>query len=494
MDRYIFDTIAAVATPAGEGGIGIIRISGPDALQAGRKIFSPAALNKDGGHKERYLYYGRFADPRDASLIDDGFLVHMKGPASYTGEDVVELHLHGGALVLKKAMGALLRAGLRAAEPGEFTRRAFLNDRLDLAQAEAVIDVIRAGTGAALASARARLDGALSKRVNEIKSTVADLVARIEAVLDFPEDVFPEEEGAEAGPSGPAGPAGPDKKILEEMEGSSAAIKKLINTFDEGRALREGVRVLILGRPNVGKSSLLNILLREERAIVAPMPGTTRDVIEEAVNIKGVTARLMDTAGLRETADFVESIGVKAAREKIKGAGLILFVIDASEEDYSADIKLLAGTEGKKVIIVVNKIDLVGEEKQSALKERFKGQRVEFISAIMEKEKEKEREKEEGIEGLEEAIFEEALGRSPAPGGLSEADRWEMITSVRHKNCLEEAVDAIERARRAVFEGLEAEFVAADLRAALKSLGEITGEVTTEEILDRIFSEFCIGK
>ncbi len=483
MDRYIFDTIAAVATPGGEGGIGIIRISGPDALSAGRKIFSSPALKNGGQVKERYLYYGRFVDPRDASLIeiDDGFLVYMKGPASYTGEDVVELHLHGGALVLKEALGAVLRAGVRAAGPGEFTKRAFLNGKLDLARAEAVIDVIRAGTASALASARARLDGSLSHRVNEIKKTVVDLVAGTEAALDFPEDA----PGYEAGRKG-----GPDKKILEEIGRVSGALEKLINTFDEGRALREGVRVLILGRPNVGKSSLLNILLREERAIVTPVPGTTRDVIEEAVNIKGVTARLMDTAGLRETGDFVESIGVRAAREKIKGADLILFVVDASEEDFSADLELLRGAQGKKVIIAANKIDLIGGERWSAIRERFKGRRVEFISAVNVKVNEKEK----GIEGLEEAIFEEAVGRHTGTGGVSEAAPGVLITSVRHKNSLEEALGSMERAGKALREGLEAEFVAADLRTALNSLGEITGEVTTEDILDRIFSEFCIGK
>ncbi len=461
------DTIAAVSTPWGEGGVGMIRISGPEARAVSLKVFS---LKGHGPVIERHLHYGIMKGP-DGVILDNGCMVWMRGPASYTGEDVVELHCHGGTLVLRDVLSSVVKAGARPAEPGEFTRRAFLSGKLDLAQAEAVIDVIRAETGTALASARGRLEGVFSVKVREIKETLLGLLAALEAELDFPED---EVGGLSAG------------DITGELERAEEALAKLLSTFDEGRALREGVRALILGRPNVGKSSLLNILLEEERAIVTPLPGTTRDVIEEVINIRGIPVRLMDTAGLRETEDPVESIGVRNARGRVKDAGLILFVVDASAQEYfSSDLLELTRLEGKKTIVVANKTDLtdlVGGEPQAG--SFFKGYAVMRTSTIGPKGP-------EGIDELKDAIFSAVAGRErdssgPPPG--------ELVASVRHRDSLEKCLEGVVRARDAAATGMEKEFIATDIRWAVDRLGEITGETTTEDILERIFSNFCIGK
>lgn len=459
MDKK--ETIAAISTPWGEGGIGIIRISGPEALDAGLNVF-----RLEGNVIERFLHYGVLSDPRSGERIDNGLFVYMKGPKSYTGDDVVELHCHGGPYVVKKVLEAVLNAGARLAEPGEFTKQAFLNGKIDLAQAEAVIDIIRSETGLALSSARGRLEGAFSRKIKEIKETITGLLTNIEAELDFSEE---EIEGL------------PNEAVLSVVEEAEEGLKRLISTYEEGSAIRDGVKVLILGRPNVGKSSLLNILLQEERAIVAPEPGTTRDTIEEVLNIRGIPVKLIDTAGLRETEDRIESIGVKKAKDKIKDAGLILLVIDSaslSDEDTS----ILNEAFEKKTIIVANKCDLADDAARKKVIGAFEGKKAVFISAL----------KSTGIEELKDAIYEEAIGR---PYGISgEAPPGELVASLRHKTAIENAIKGVDRAKSAVIEGFAREFVATDLRYALDRLGEITGETTTEDILDRIFSSFCIGK
>ena len=490
------DTIAAIATPAGEGGIGIIRISGPGALAAARRVFISADSRVPAGAAslgERRLVYGRMVEvgeiPGDGgaepasrySVIDDGFAVFMPGPRSYTGEDVVELHCHGGTQILARILEAVLGSGSRPAAPGEFTRRAFLNSRMDLTQAEAVIDVIRASTASALTAARSRLTGGLSARVNAVKDGLATLLARIEAALDFPEEEDVNEDGEQG--------TGRDD-LLAGFERATAALAGLIGTYELGGALKDGVRALILGRPNTGKSSLLNILLKEERAIVTEIPGTTRDVIEEVINIKGLSVRLMDTAGLRETTDFIESLGVAAARGRIEAANLLLFVIDASEVSRE-DLSLLGSVEGKEgrpVLVVANKVDLIDnagrKEVESFFKKREKrgeGRRISFISALTG----------EGLEGLEEAIHELVTGGPP--GGTVFAETV-LVASLRQKTALEDALVGVGQAAASAKKSMPPEFVAADLRRALNRLGEITGEVTTEDILDKIFSEFCIGK
>ena len=468
------ETIAAISTPAGEGGIGIIRISGPDALNVGALVFKPAVKDvsifqsvKDGviKIKERQFYYGRITDAK-GTLIDNGFFVYMRGPASYTGLDTVELHCHGGPLVLREVMAAALSAGARLAGPGEFTRLAFLNGKLDLAQAEAVIDIIRAETASALAAARGRLDGAFSAKVAQIRTCFIDILADIEAELDFSEDELPDNLG-----------------YITKLKEAEGRINRQIETFEEGRCLRDGVKTLILGRPNVGKSSLLNIILQEERAIVTPTPGTTRDVIEESVNIRGIPIRLIDTAGLRETLDPIEAIGVRLAKERIEHADLILFVTDASALHHE-DIELLELTAGRKLVVVANKSDLADSPRREAAVAAVGNRKLVFISALTT----------DGIDGLKDAIYEQAVGRpfgSPSQSGLGE-----LTVTIRHRDALAKAACATGR----VIAALEAdanlpmECAATEIREALNAIGEITGETTTEDILDRIFEKFCIGK
>ncbi|CAG1064769.1 tRNA modification GTPase MnmE [uncultured bacterium] len=451
------DTIAAIATAQGEGGVGVIRISGPNALEVALRCFSVK-----GPVEERRLVYGSILGPAGERL-DVGFLAWMPSPRSYTGEDVVEFHCHGGPLLLRQVLGAIVNAGARPAGPGEFTRRAFLNGKLDLTQAEAVIDIIRAQTSLSLSSARGRLEGGLSRKVGLLKAPLVELLAHMEAELDFTEE---EIDGL------------PPEEISSKLTEAASGVKRLLSTFAEGRALREGLKVLILGRPNAGKSSLLNVLLQEERAIVTPMPGTTRDVIEETLELRGMPVRLMDTAGLREAADEVEAIGVRLAKGRVEEAGLIIFVADLTA-DFSGDIEILSGLPSAKTVIAANKLDL-GSEKISEAMAAFEGFDVVPISATSE----------EGIEPLKDLIFEKAAGGKAA----LEAPLGELVASIRHRDCLVKCLEALERAKGAVAAGLPRELVATDIRASIGSLGEITGETTSEDILDIIFSSFCIGK
>lgn len=459
MKEVISDTIAAVATAPGPGGVGIIRVSGPLALTIGLRLFSPARECVS----ERYLHFGRIIGA-DGEQLDRGFLVYMKGPGSFTGEDVVELHCHGGPLLLRQVLSAALSAGARAALPGEFTKRAFLNGKMDLAEAEAVSDLIRAETGLSLAAARGRLEGGLSRKVASIKGPLVLLLSRLEAELDFPGEEIESlsDEGAGA-----------------VLSTAIKALETMLMTFEEGAALREGVKVLILGRPNAGKSSLMNVLLEEERAIVTELPGTTRDVIEAVLNIRGIPVRLMDTAGLREPGDRAEAMGVRLAREKVAEAGLVLYVADLSG-DFEEDLAIIEGLPDKKVIIAANKKDLQAVRTDEA-ERAFAGRPLAFISAL----------REEGIEELKELIYREVSGR---PAGAEAPPPGELVASARHKDCIERSSRALQRAREAVGSGLPREFVAADIREAVDCLGAITGETTAEDILDMIFSSFCIGK
>lgn len=459
-------TIAAIATPPGEGGVGIIRISGTDAFSIGRSLFLPQAPLSQ--IIPRHLYYGSFLSI-DSVRLDSGLFVYMPGPASFTGEDVVELHCHGGGVVLKTVFQTVLKQGALIAEPGEFTKRAFLNGKMDLVQAEAVIEVIRAETEAALSAANERLSGLLSAGVRDIGERLLTVVAHVEAELDFQED--------EIDPLR-------DDQLLEGLGYARRSIERLLSTYEEGKAVRDGIKVLILGRPNVGKSSLLNLLLKEERAIVTPIPGTTRDLIEEAININGVPVRLMDTAGLRDGADDVEAIGIGLARGRIKDADLILFVVDSSVVFYEEDLVLLKETAGKKTLIVANKcdIDLDREDVRPSLEAVFSQYEVIRISAL----------ERIGIDGLNDAIYRAAAGESIS--ARRDAIQGPLLASIRHKRALEESSLAIERAVSAINAGTAREFIALDLRAAIDSLGEITGETTTEDILEKIFSDFCIGK
>lgn len=457
MKEALTDTIAAISTAEGRGGVGIIRISGPHALGVGLKLFRTKEEIR-----ERYFHLGKIA-ALDGSSIDRSFLVYMKGPRSYTGEDIVELHCHGGPLILRKVLSEALSAGARAALPGEFTKRAFLAGKLDLSQAEAVADIINAQTGLSLSSARARLEGSLSKKVSSIKAPLVETLARIEAELDFSEE---EIDAINA------------EEIAGALMAASSGIEGMLATFEEGRAIREGVSVLILGRPNAGKSSLLNVLLEEERAIVTCVPGTTRDVIEEAVSIRGIPVRLMDTAGLRETTDEVEAIGVRRAKEKAGLAALILYIVDLTGR-FEEDLAFLKELGGKKIIIAANKKDLPNADVCRA-KEAFAAWPLAAISAL----------KEDGIDGLKDLIFSQITGHDRA----STPPAGELVASVRHRDCLVKSQEELARALDALSTGLPRELLATDIRGAIDALGEITGETTTDDILDIIFSTFCIGK
>lgn len=451
------DTIAAIATAQGEGGVGVIRLSGPGALEVALRCFRPAEAVEP-----KRLVYGSILG-HSSERLDVGFLAYMPSPKSYTGEDVVELHCHGGPLLMREVLASLVMSGARVAEAGEFTKRAFLNGKLDLAQAEAVIDLIRAQSSLSLSSARGRLEGGLSRRVQSVKSPLLNLLAHMEAELDFTEE---EIDGL------------PEEAISSVIFEARNSVDKLLTTFNEGRVLKEGVSVLILGRPNAGKSSLLNALLQQERAIVTPVAGTTRDLIEETLDVRGIPVRLMDTAGLRDSTDEVESIGVRRAREKIDSAGLIVYVVDLSR-DFTEDIEILSGLPKDRTIIAANKTDLAGNRLAEA-RSTFAGFDVAPISAV----------KEDGLEPLKDLVFEKTTGVKAS----METPVGELIVSVRHRDCLERCRASLERSAAALSSGVARELLATDLRAAIDGLGEITGETTTEDILDVIFSSFCVGK
>jgi len=452
------DTIAAIATPPGIGGIGIIRISGPLAKNILTQLFQSKRATKE--FKSHKLYYGHIIDPETREVVDEVLAVLMRAPHSYTGEDVVEIHAHGGPLILKKLLDLTLKAGARLAEPGEFTKRAFLNGRLDLTQAEAVIDVISARTERELKIATHQLQGYLSERIKKIRNCLREFKAHLEVAIDFPE------EDIEIVP--------PKLWLSRIKKEVIEPIERLVKIYSENRALREGAVLAIVGKPNVGKSSLLNCLLKEERAIVTPIPGTTRDVIEEVLNINGVAIRIADTAGLRKTQDVVETIGVERAKEKISVADIILWVVDRSVPLEEEDREIFEEIKEKKTILVLNKCDLPSVLDTEILKKEFNLPIV-SISALYH----------QGIEKLERIIFQQLLGNTSVP---------EFVPKLRHKQTLEKALMAARKAKEAVEKGLPPVFVSIDIQEALDALGEIIGETTPDDVLDVIFSQFCIGK
>lgn len=452
------DTIAAIATPPGEGGIGIVRISGPEAVPiAGRLFFSPAGRRLEDG--ARRVYYGEI---RDGSVAVDEVLVHvMRAPHSYTTEDVVEINTHGGAAPLHAVLDLVLRAGARLAGPGEFTRRAFLNGRIDLVQAEAVIDRIRAQGRAALAAASAASRGVLSKELRSLRETLVLAKAHVEAAIDFPDQDVPGEITPEL-----------RRAVVEARD----RMEKLLATADAGRLLREGASVAIAGRPNVGKSSLFNALLRESRAIVTPRPGTTRDLLQESIVIGGIGVRLADMAGLRDTEDEVEQIGVERARQTIAEAALVLFVVDAAAGVTPEDCDLAAGLADSEVslVFVINKIDAARGEVVPPAGVEFKA--VCRTSALT-------------GQGLRE--LEATLGRLLL-GDVSIAPDQALITRTHQKDSLRRALEAVRRVESGFDQSPE--FLGLELDEALGALGEITGETTPDEVLEHIFGAFCIGK
>jgi tRNA modification GTPase len=452
------DTIAAISTPLGEAGIGIVRLSGPRAEAIARSLFRPR--NPDCPWHSHHLYLGRLIAP-DGRVIDEVLLTLMRGPHTYTREDVVEINCHSGYGVLRRILELALSKGARLARPGEFTLRAFLSGRLDLTQAEAVLEVIQARTAASLQVAAAHLEGGLGRHLREIREALLDSLARVEAALDFPEEAEELSPGAMA-------PA-----ITEQALG----LQGLLGTYQQGRLLREGLLVVIAGRPNVGKSSLLNRLLNLERAIVSEIPGTTRDFIEESITLSGVPVRLMDTAGLRAARDRVEEMGVERTRERLAQANIILYLVDGSQPLEDADCLGLAELTGRPALAVINKIDLPLKLSPAQLEEAA-SLPVAQISALTGA----------GIEDLKSRIQELALG-----GGVR--TEGEILTRARHYHHLQHCCHCLDQAL-ALLEQTPVpwELTALELQEAIRELGEITGEEVGDAVLDRIFGEFCIGK
>ncbi len=457
------DTIAAIATPPGIGGIGLIRVSGTEAEGIARRLFRTARpLDAFLSH---HLYHGEIVAPETGAVLDDVLIAFLKGPHTYTGEDTLEISCHGGPLILRTVLAEVVHAGARPAERGEFTKRAFLNGRLDLSQAESVLDLITAKTPEGLTAAVDRLKGKLSGRIETIRNAIIDLLAGIEAVIDFAED-----DGVVEAPG-----AG-----LPEFQTAIDALLSLAATYRRGRIIREGIGIVIAGRPNVGKSSLLNRILGEKRAIVTPIPGTTRDFIEETVNIGGIPVRLTDTAGIRPPENAIEKEGIDLVWERLATADAVLVLLDGSMALTPEDQRLLAQMHGKPMIPVINKSDLP-QRLDEALLRGLLPEATPPAVRISAKYG-------DGFDRLTAAIHGMILA-TPA-----EETPEAMIADLRHKIALERAAECLISARDGLRDGLPSELAALEVREALDSLGEITGRTTSEEVLDRIFANFCIGK
>lgn len=461
QSMYEETTIAAIATAPGEGGIGIIRLSGVSASEIADKIFHTGKIKTFKDAVPRMMYFGHVTDGE--KRIDEGLAVYMKAPHSYTGEDVVEIQIHGSAEALRETLALALRSGAVPAMRGEFTKRAFLNGRLDLAQAEAVMDIISAKGEAALTQAESHLSGALSGFVHGVMEELKDLITKLEVTIDYPEEDLEDLTMEETGDA------------LEKIDKSLSA---LLKRSEEGRVIREGLRTAIIGRPNAGKSSLLNALLQEERAIVTDVPGTTRDTIEEAVHISGVSLLLMDTAGLRETDNKVEQIGIERARASMEKADLILAVIDGSSPLDEEDKEILHSLVGKKAIVILNKYDLTPEVKAEDIWEIAGHVPVVSLSARYGS----------GMDELREEL------RKITEKQDADAGRVLFLTNLRHVELVRKALDNVLRARASVREGLQADFIVIDLTEAWKTMGEITGDTMDDELIHSIFSRFCVGK
>jgi len=457
------DTIAAISTPLGEGGIGIVRLSGRDAIKIADKIFKgEKSVSQIPSHR---VTYGEIADPLTGEIVDEVLLTVYQSPKSYTAEDLVEISCHGGQLVVTKVLEQALKCGVRLAETGEFTLRAFMNGRIDLSQAEAVAEVIRAKTDLGLRLGLRHLKGDLSEKINSYRDRLIDLLARLEVEIDFSEeDVEPLDR----------------EKTIIELQSIQKEIRDLLSTYNEGKILREGLNVVIIGKPNVGKSSLLNALLKEDRAIVTPIPGTTRDTISEFANFKGVPVRLVDTAGYRISKDVVELEGIKRTKIEMGDADLLLIVMDTSSEINQEDLDLEKEMviSKSKYLIVFNKIDIASADLIQKNKKVLKEKSMVEISAL----------KGKGLESLKEMIVSTSsvLQKDQTQGVL--------ISSLRHKDALIRAEKSLNLAIDSLKKKMSPEFVAMDVKSSLDAIGEVVGKTFTDDILNKIFSEFCIGK
>ncbi|WP_371369948.1 tRNA uridine-5-carboxymethylaminomethyl(34) synthesis GTPase MnmE [Sporomusa rhizae] len=457
------DTISAISTAIGEGGIGIVRISGSKAIAIADELFTSRSGKRAEAILSHQAVYGNIIDPENNEIIDEAIVLIMWAPRSYTREDIVEIHCHGGPVPLRRILDLTLRLGARMAEPGEFTKRAFLNGRLDLAQAEAVMDVIRAKTDASLKVAVGNLSGRLSEQVKSIRQSVLGMIAQLEAAIDFPEDDIEEATAADVA------------KLINQVKSQLAS---LLATAQTGRILREGLATVIIGKPNVGKSSLLNALLREKRAIVTDIPGTTRDIIEEYVNIRGIPLRIIDTAGIRDTADVVEKIGVEKAKELVSQADLILLLLDWSAPLSSEDRSVLELLSDRRAIVLINKSDLPPKLELAEVERYSEGRLVLKISVAQG----------EGLAELEQAIADIVYSGQVGQGEAA------FVNNLRHADALRQANDRLADAMATIAAGMPPDCIVVDLRAAWEKLGEVTGDTVGEDIIDQIFSQFCIGK
>jgi tRNA modification GTPase len=454
------DTIAAISTPLGEGGIGIVRLSGPDAVTIAEDIFRSPKGKKISGAGTHTMIYGNIVDTESGSIVDEVLVSIMKAPNTYTREDIIEINCHGGMLPLRKLLDLVLRRGARLAMPGEFTQRAFINGRIDLVQAEAVIDVIRSKTDESRRIALEQLSGGLSEQITLIRDGLTEVCAHIEAYLDFPEDEIEPDTGDD---------------LLDSANKLYEGLCRLVDTYEDGRFFRDGLSVAIVGRPNVGKSSLLNALLERDRAIVTEVPGTTRDVIEEYLNINGLPVRIIDTAGIRESHDVPEQEGVRRSLRAIDDADLVIAVFDGSTDLREEDREVVTRLNGKNTIFVINKSDLPAVVIEKDVADGCPVVRLSAKNRV-------------GMDELKDNIVQKTLkgGREHREGVI--------ITNMRHKVSVELARDAIARGIEGMKGDRPLEIVAIEYREALQRLGEVVGIVTTDDILNKIFSDFCIGK
>ncbi len=459
------DTIAAISTPMGEGAIAIVRLSGPEAIQIADKIYKGPKGKTLSSVESHTIHYGHIVDRPSDRVVEEVMVSVLKAPRTFTREDVIEINCHGGIVTVNQVLQLALREGARLAEPGEFTKRAFLNGRIDLSQAEAVMDLIRAKTDRAMNVAMNQMEGRLSALVRRLRSEILETLAHVEVNIDYPEYDDVEEMTHQI--------------LVEKATAVKKEIEALLRTSEQGKILREGLSsTVIIGRPNVGKSSLLNSLVHEAKAIVTDIPGTTRDVIEEYVNVRGVPLRLVDTAGIRETEDIVERIGVERSRQVLKEADLILLVLNYSEELSEEDVKLFEAVEGMDVIVILNKTDLEAKIDTERVRELANGRPVVTTSLL----------KEEGINDLEEAI------QSLFYTGAIESGDLTYVSNTRHISILQQAKRAIEDALSGIEQDVPIDMVQIDLTRCWELLGEIIGDSVHESLIDQLFSQFCLGK